>query len=270
VADASTAIIALSPDGPRRGIPAFDVAIEVLPMKCPKCRYTSFPHLENCPKCGFGLAEQRAAFGIYALRPDPPDLLQAYEAGGTANAGETMTSSIYSHVIDPGPLEGIDLEVAEAEPGGAGADDMGAATIAPDLMSSLGFGVTEGEELAPEDQGGDRLSTRDPVIPENPDLRQFGDVTLALDNAEDLESESPPSADVPGEFADVKPVYDLDVDEALGGLTLSHLVESGTGGGDDGESVEFTLEIEEDVEFEVDRLELEQDEEAEDEDGHGR
>ena len=61
-------------------------------MKCPKCRYTSFPYLENCPKCGVALAEQRAALGIYALRPDPPDLLLAYQAASMEIAGGLLTA----------------------------------------------------------------------------------------------------------------------------------------------------------------------------------
>lgn len=221
-------------------------------MKCPKCLYTSFPHLENCPKCGFGLAEQRAALGVYALRPNPPDLLLAYETGGPDIAGGIPTSSIYAHGIAPGAFEGIDLEVAEAEPGGAETEEIGAPT------------------MAPQESDSDQLSAQDIVLPDNLDLRQLGDIALALDNADGIESESPPGADTPGEFTDVKQVYDLDVDEDLGGLTLGRPVEAGGEDDDGGEAVEFTLEIEEDLEFEVDRLELEQDGEDEDEDDDER
>jgi hypothetical protein len=221
-------------------------------MKCPKCRYTSFPHLENCRKCGFGLAEQRAALGIYALQPNPPDLLVAYEAGSPDISGGMPTPSIYAHGIASGGLEGIDLEVAEAEPGGAGTDEIGAPT------------------MAPEEADSDRLSTQDMVIPDHLELQQLGDITLPLDNAAGLESESPPGADAPGEFADVKQVYDLDVGEDLGGLSFGRPVEEVGADDDDGEAVEFTLEIEEDIEFEVDRLELEQDSEGDDEDDDER
>jgi hypothetical protein len=221
-------------------------------MKCPKCLFTSFPHLENCSKCGFGLAEQRAALGIYALRPNPPDLLLAYEAGSSETSGGIPTPPTYAHGIAPGGLEAIDLENAEAEPGGPGADEIAAPT------------------MAPEEADGDRLSTQDVVIPDHLGLQQLGDIRLELDNAADLEIESPPGADAPGGLADVKQVYDLDVDEDLGGLTLGRPVEEGGEDDDDGEAVEFTLEIEEDLEFEVDRLELEQDGGGDDEDDNER
>jgi hypothetical protein len=239
-------------------------------MKCPKCRYTSFPHLEHCPQCGFALAEQRAALGIYALRPNPPDLSQAYEAGGTEITGGRPTSSIYARGIDPGPLEGIDLEVAEPDPGEAEIDQMGVPTIAPDAIHGLGHRGVEGGEYTPEGPDSDRPSTQDTVIPEDLDLQQLGDMTLALESAEDLDAEPPPRAGAPGELADGKRVYDLDADEDLGGLTLGRIVEGV--GEDDDESgpVEFTLEIEEDLEFEVDQLELEQDDEAEDKDDDER
>lgn len=33
-------------------------------MKCPKCGYNSFDHLENCKKCGQDLAEHKAKFSL--------------------------------------------------------------------------------------------------------------------------------------------------------------------------------------------------------------
>lgn len=240
-------------------------------MKCPKCRYTSFPHLENCPKCGFGLAEQRAALGIYALRPDPPDLLLAYQAASMDITGAMLTSPVYAPDIDLGPLEGIDLEIAEAEPDEAGTHEMGEpANAAPDLMPTLEREVIEEEELAPEEPGSERLSSQDAIIPQSLDLSELGDITLALENAAALGGESPESAQTPREFADVKQVYDLDVDEDLDGLTLGHILDDAGADDEDDEAAEYTLEIEEDLEFEVDGLELEQDDEGEDEDDDDR
>jgi hypothetical protein len=239
-------------------------------MKCPKCRYTSFPHLENCSKCGFGLAEQRAALGIYALRPDPPDLLLAYQAASMEVTGAMLTSPVYAPGIDLDALEGIDLEVAEAEPDRARTPEMGEpANAAWDLMPTLEPEAMEEEEVAPEEPRSERPSTQDVIIPQSLDLSDLGDITLALENAADAEGESPESAQTPREFADVKQVYDLDADGDLDGLTLGHIVD-GVGAEDDDEAVEYTLEIEEDLEFEVDGLELEQDDEGDDEDDDDR
>jgi hypothetical protein len=240
-------------------------------MKCPKCRYTSFPHLENCPKCGFGLAEQRAALGIYALRPDPPDLLLAYQAASMDITGAMLTSPVYAPDIDLGPLEGIDLEIAEAEPDEAGTHEIGEPAIAaPDLMPTLEREVIEEEELAPEEPGSERLSSQEVIIPQSLDLSELGDITLALENAAALGGESPESAQTPRKFADVKQVYDLDVDEDLDGLNLGHILDDAGADDEDHEAAEYTLEIEEDLEFEVDGLELEQDDEGENEDDDDR
>ena len=36
-------------------------------MKCPKCGYNSFDHLENCKKCGKDLAEHKSRFNIRSI-----------------------------------------------------------------------------------------------------------------------------------------------------------------------------------------------------------
>ena len=68
----------------------------------------------------------------------------------------------------------------------------------------------------------------------------------------------------------MKQVYDLDVDEDLDGLTLGHILDDAGADDEDDKAAEYTLEIEEDIEFEVERLELEQDEEREVEDDDDR
>jgi hypothetical protein len=240
-------------------------------MKCPKCRYTSFPHLENCPKCGVGLAEQRAALGIYALRPDPPDLLLAYQAASMDIAGGMPTSAVSALGIDLGPLEGIDLDIAEATPRGAGTHEMAEPpNVALPSVPTLEHEIIEEDGLAPEEGGSERLSTQEVIMPQSLDLSQLGDITLTLDNAADLEGESPESAQTPREFADVKQVYDLDVDEDLDALTLGPSVDGPGADDDDEEAAAYTLEIEEELEFEVDGLELEQDDAGDDEDDDDR
>jgi hypothetical protein len=36
-------------------------------MKCPKCGYNSFDHLDNCKKCNIDLTEHKARFGIKSV-----------------------------------------------------------------------------------------------------------------------------------------------------------------------------------------------------------
>ena len=231
-------------------------------MKCPKCRYTSFPHLENCPKCGFGLAEQRAALGIYALRPDPPDLQLAYQATSMDIAGGMLPFPALAPGIDVGPLEGIDLGIAEAEPRGQRTHEMAEpSNVTSPLMPTLEHEVVEEDGVALEEPGSDPPSTQQVTMPQSLELSQLGDITLVLDNTADLEGESPESAQTRTDYADVKQVYDLDMDEDLAGLTLGPIGDGPGVDADAEEVAEYTLEIEEDLEIEVDGLELEQDDE---------
>jgi hypothetical protein len=112
-------------------------------MKCPKRGYTSFPYLESCRKCGHALAEQRAALGLYALRPDPPDLLLAFEAARADIIGATRTPPV-SAPIDLGCLEEIDLDLEEAGPATPGPyEGGGQAAAAPDSMPTLMGGTLQ-------------------------------------------------------------------------------------------------------------------------------
>jgi hypothetical protein len=86
-------------------------------MKCPNCGYTSFPYLESCAKCGHEQTEQRTAFGIYALRPEPPDLLLAYHATNMEVTGAPLAQPLSTPGIDLGQLDEIEdeLEVEKLE-----------------------------------------------------------------------------------------------------------------------------------------------------------
>jgi hypothetical protein len=179
-----------------------------------------------------------------------------------------LTSPVYAPGIDLDPLEGNELEVAEAEPDRVGTHKMGAPANADwDSMPMLEHEALE-EKGAPEEPGSDRLSTQDAIIAQSLDLSQLGDIPLAFENVADLEGESPERPQTAREFTDVKQVYDLDADGDLDGLTLGHIVDGV--GADDDEAAEYTLEIEEVLEFEVDGLELEQDDEGDEEDDNNR
>jgi hypothetical protein len=236
-------------------------------MKCPKCRYTSFPHLENCPKCGFGLAEQRVALGIYALRPDPPDLLLAYQATSADVTAGTPAHPVSAPGIGLGQLGAADLEIAAAEPDDAGPPEMEEPTnAAPDSLVTLEREAVEEEEFPPAEPSSEPLSTQELIMSPSLDLSGLGDISLVLESAADQGGEIPDSAQTPRESAEVKRVYDLDLDGDLEGLTLRRLADEARADDDDEAAAEYTLEIEEDLEFEVEGLEVDQDDEDEDED----
>jgi len=69
-------------------------------MKCPKCGYHSFDHLDSCKKCGHGLAEHKAKFN-----------LKGFYSPGLAGA------------IDPAPV--VDEEIEEEVAAEDGSVDFG-------------------------------------------------------------------------------------------------------------------------------------------------
>jgi hypothetical protein len=238
-------------------------------MKCPKCGFTSFPYLESCRKCGLALAEPRAAWGLYALRPDPPDLLLAYQ---TASLDVTRTppmpaASIPS--IDLGSLAEIDPEFAEAQPTSpAPAESAEPVSPAPDLLPALDQEIITAAGFPPLEPRVEPPESAETFMPHTLDLNEMADMTLELDKMENLGDNSAQSSQTPKDSPEAQPVYDLDLDDDLGELTLRPLMdESTTGDVDDDEAVlEYTLEIEDNLEFEIDGLELEQDDNTEDED----
>jgi hypothetical protein len=241
-------------------------------MKCPKCGYTSFPYLDNCGKCGQGLAKHRAAFGLYALRPDPPDLLMAYQAVQLDVDGTTLTPALPSPRIDLGHLDDIDLELADAEDTPSAAEvgqeqveDAAALTptIPPDPAPDLDLLRVESDTA--------RATPLEEVIPPAFDLGEPADITLALEDTGDLGVTSLESPQIPTEAPEVKQVYELDlVEEDTDGLTLgsdvdnSHADESEEGTG------EYILEIEDEFELEIDELTLEEGDESGEEDDDDR
>jgi hypothetical protein len=235
-------------------------------MKCPKCGYTSFPYLEKCRKCGHGLTEQRVAMGIYALRPDPPDLLLAYQAAGTEAIGGALTHPVSAPGIALGSLAGLDMEVADEEPPSTGTHErQEPANAMPDLRPTLDREAIGEEDRPPMEASAEQPSSQDMTMPQSLELSSLGDSNPEIDDTLDLDGESPRRAQTPSESAPAKPVYDLDLDTDLGALTLGGVADE-TGTGEDDEATDYTLEIEEDLTFEVDELELDLNDEVADED----
>jgi hypothetical protein len=230
-------------------------------MKCPKCGFTSFPYLESCHKCGLVLAEPQAAMGLYALRPDPPDLLLAYQTANLDIARMPPVLSASMPGIDLGSLEKLEIAQApeeSAEP----------ASPTPDMLPTLAQEVTPAVELPPLEPRVEPLGSAETVRPHTLDPSELADMTPDLDNTMDLGDKSARSFQLPKDSPEEQPVYDLDLDDDLAELSLGPLEdESSTADPDDGEEVvEYTLEIEDNLEFEIEDLELEQDDETEGED----
>lgn len=89
-------------------------------MRCPKCGYTSFDHLNSCKKCGKDLAEFKARYGIKSvLFP------------GQMVPGEAIADSAYDHDMADAAVAaatgavGVAATVEDRGPGVADSDDFG-------------------------------------------------------------------------------------------------------------------------------------------------
>jgi hypothetical protein len=242
---------------------------EVFPMKCPKCGYSSFPYLESCQKCGLALTEPQAILGLYALRPDPPDLLLAYQ---TANQDVTRTTPLPPPSIPSLELDAFDAsapEAAAAQPLALDAE-AGGEPVSPaaDMLARLGQDLTltdESPAREPPAAAPDAVETSKPHTLEPSAL---ADTPLTLDDTVDLEDSSAQRAKPPIGAPEEEPVYDLDLDDDSDDLSLLPLEGRSSPGdsADDEEVLEYTLEIEDNLEIEIEGLELEQDDEDEDDD----
>jgi hypothetical protein len=248
-------------------------------MKCPKCGYTSFAYLENCRKCSQGLAEQQAAFGLYALRPNPPDLLMAYQAAPMGVDDEALeTPALPSSAIDLSQLVEIELDLAATEEPPPAADiGAGQAGNAVDLAQTIPLdSATELEPLEVEPH----TEQTNPSAGDTPptfDLSEARDTVFELEPTADLgvggpglhSIQTPPSPEE-------SPVYDLDLEEEREGLTLGPEVQQSRADEETAadESIEGTgeyiLEIEDELELEIDEIEFEENDDGPGEDDDHR
>jgi hypothetical protein len=227
-------------------------------MKCPQCGFTSFPYLESCRKCGLPLSEPQAALGLYALQPDPPDLLLAYQSTNLDITKTPPLPAASMPSIDLGSIEKMELEVTKAQP----------LTPDPDVLPTTDLEITRMAELPPLEPRVEPPGSAETVMPHILDLNELPDMTLELDNTVNPGDKSAQSSQTPKDVPEALPVYDLDLDDDLDEMSLRPLLnEPSSGDADDGEDVlEYTLEIEDNLEFEIEGLELEQDDDTEDED----
>jgi hypothetical protein len=219
-------------------------------MKCPKCHYSSFPYLETCAKCGHLLTEQRAAMGLYGLQPEPPDLWLAYQVVNSAGTGVQITAPLTAPGLDFPAVAGIDLDVSETEPRGQETGELETAA------GALSEPTT------------DRPSGQDADLPPGLASEDLIDMTLTLEDDAERDAAAQWGPQITMDRTNAEQVYDLDAAGDLGDLSLGSLVDEAGADQDSAEAVEYVLEIEEDLEFEVEERGMAQDEagEAEDDD----
>lgn len=173
-------------------------------MKCPKCGYHSFDHLEDCKKCGQSLADHKSRYGFRSL------------FGGTKSVPPPSTP-----LSDSPPEEGIDppTEVPTADGAVSFGFDFMAEEPAPeppgesaldDLLTSPEEGPPslpeEGLKLQPESEesGPDSIFSEDVSEPETPfpgDVPEKEEAEEEVPFLQELsfEATEPPGEEVPAE-----------------------------------------------------------------------
>lgn len=208
--------------------------------------------------------------GIYALRPDPPDLLLAYQAADIEATEATPAQPLLAPSVDLGTPDEIELGPAEAESAGPGAHELETqGDVAPDSGPTFDLELIAEGELPPVEPSAEQVSSQAMIMPQVSDLSELGDFTLELEPAADLGGESPESAQPPRESPEVQQVYDLDLNDDLDAVPPGSAVDAPRADENDEDTVEYTLQIEDDLQFEVYEVELEEEDEAE-EDGDDR
>lgn len=116
-------------------------------MKCPKCGYHSFDHLDSCKKCGQGLSEHKAKFN-----------LRSFFFPGQARVAEPATAIVDSSREQPFAEDGatdfgFDFFDEETAPIGTpdGSDRPDALTQAVNIDQPF---AADGETVPADDQAG--------------------------------------------------------------------------------------------------------------------
>jgi uncharacterized RDD family membrane protein YckC len=119
-------------------------------MRCPKCGYTSFDHLESCKKCGKDLAEFKERFGIKSvlfpgqMRPGGAVTDDAYEED-TADAAVAAATGVVATAA------AVTATAGEAETRSSDSDDFGFDFMG-DSAEDDDLSFDELFEEAPEDE----------------------------------------------------------------------------------------------------------------------
>jgi hypothetical protein len=115
-------------------------------MRCPKCGYVSFDHLNNCLKCSRDLSGCRTDLNLMDFRPEVPFLLGSLvgemEGGGAQQAlsltQETELELGELGMSEPSAPEGsIDMGDLEIPSGDDSPDEMSLSEIALDDLETI-------------------------------------------------------------------------------------------------------------------------------------
>ena len=194
-------------------------------MRCPKCGYVSFDHLNNCLKCSRDLSGSRQDLNLMDFRPEVPFLLGSLvgemEGGGAQQAlsltQETELELGGLGMSEPSASEGSidmgDLEIPSEE---NSSDEMSLSEIALDDLETIeasALGKGGGGELQLDDLA--EISPKDSSTAEEDE----GFLGLEIESDEEsfgdlggLEDEISVEAETPAKTAPADPGAALELD----------------------------------------------------------
>jgi hypothetical protein len=131
-------------------------------MRCAKCGYVSFDHLNNCPKCSKDLSGSREDLNLLDFRPEVPFLLGSLVGemeGGGAQQELSLTQETELELggmgmSEPSASEGIDMGDLEIPSEENSSEEVSLSEIALDDLETIeasSMGDAEGGELQLDD-----------------------------------------------------------------------------------------------------------------------
>ncbi len=193
-------------------------------MKCPKCGYNSFDHLESCKKCGKELTEFRSRFNLRSL------IFPAKSAPAVPVLAEPLAKEPASESAGPAPGESVDFGydfMDDESPDTASSEQHGQAGDAAfggfeELSGTAETAITRNENPFAEIDEDVSFDNEDAVTEEEPDIFSFEDPKAGPEDPDrfsfdgDLEKSSADGAEKSEEFDldwDDEPLPDLSLEE---------------------------------------------------------
>jgi hypothetical protein len=144
-------------------------------MRCAKCGYVSFDHLNNCPKCSKDLSGSREDLNLLDFRPEVPFLLGSLVGemeGGGAQQELSLTQETELELgglgmSEPSASEGIDMGDLEIPSEENSSEEVSLSEIALDDLETIeasSMGDAEGGDLQLDDLA--ELSSGDASVAE--------------------------------------------------------------------------------------------------------
>jgi hypothetical protein len=188
-------------------------------MRCPKCGYVSFDHLNNCMKCSRDLADCRQDLNLLDFRPEVPFLLGSLVGEMEGGGGQQALSLTQETELELGGLgmsdlsasEGsIDMGEMEIPSAESGSEEMSLSEIALDDLETI-------EASALGDAGGEELQLDDLAeLSSESTKEEEGFLGLEIESEEDsfggLKDEISLEPEAPAEAAPADPGAELELD----------------------------------------------------------